>query len=180
MFKRQGAWRTSMMSNLMELEKSLQEEPSIGVARGAEDVRRGVMRLLMQTGDMPICELILPNGRRADVAALARDGTVLIVEIKSSVADFRSDQKWPDYRAYCDRLFFAVSPEFPNELLPPECGLILADRYGGEIVRDAPVHARLTAARRKALTLQIARVAAARLAAQLDPRLSELFNDTAE
>ena len=177
---RQGTWRMPMMSNLMEIEKSVHEEPSISVARVAEDVRRGVMRLLMQTGDMPICELILPNGRRADVAALARDGTVLIVEIKSSAADFRSDQKWQDYRAYCDKLFFAVSREFPREILPPECGLILADRYGGEIVRDAPVHERLTAARRKALTLRIARISAARLAAQLDPRLSELFNDSAE
>jgi hypothetical protein len=76
--------------------------------------------------------------RRADVAGLSDGGEIWIVEIKSCLEDFRADQKWPEYREFCDRLFFAVAPDFPREVLPQETGLIIADRYGGEIVRPAP------------------------------------------
>ena len=82
-----------------------------------------------------VSEVSLANGRRADVAAVAESGEIWIVEIKSSIEDFRTDQKWPEYREYCDRLFFAVAPAFPREILPADTGLIIADRYGGEIVR---------------------------------------------
>ncbi len=111
---------------------------------------------------------LLANGRRADVAGIARDGEIWIVEVKSCLEDFRTDQKWHEYRAFCDRLFFAVGPDFPREVLPPDTGLIIADRYGGEIVRPAPEH-KLAAARRKAMTLRLARVAAFRLQAAIDP-----------
>ena len=80
----------------------------------------------------PVSEVSLANGRRADIAAVAESGEIWIVEIKSSIEDFRTDQKWPEYRDYCDRLFFAVAPAFPNEILPADAGLIIADRYGGE------------------------------------------------
>ncbi len=135
------------------------------------DIQRGVNRLLMSLGMAPIAEFSLANGRRADVAAIARDGEIWIVEIKSSVADFRSDSKWPEYHAYADRFLFAVKPEFPVEILPEHTGLILADRFGGEIVRPAPRVA-LDPQRRKALTLRFARTAAARLATALDPQLT--------
>jgi hypothetical protein len=95
-------------------------------------------------------------------------GDIWIVEIKSSIEDFRSDQKWPEYRDYCDRLLFAVAPGFPVEILPQGTGLVLADRYGGELVRAAPEH-RLAAARRRALTLRMARIAALRLQSAADP-----------
>ncbi|MDX2308880.1 MAG: MmcB family DNA repair protein [Hyphomicrobium sp.] len=136
----------------------------------APEIRRGVIRLLIAHGLAPQIEVPLPDGRRADVMAVSKDGTISIVEIKSSIEDFRADQKWPDYRASCDRLLFAVRPDFPAEILPSDCGLILADRYGGEIVRDAP-HEPLTAARRKALLLRLARTASVRLASLLDPAL---------
>ncbi|MGQ0673975.1 MAG: MmcB family DNA repair protein [Hyphomicrobium sp.] len=136
----------------------------------ALDIRRGVMRVLAQHGLAGVAELPLANGRRADVAALTAGGEVWIVEIKSSVADFRADQKWPEYRDYADRLFFAVQPDFPINLLPSEAGLILADRFGGEVVRSAPEH-RITAARRKAMALRFARAAALRLALIADPSL---------
>lgn len=139
----------------------------------AEEIRKGVSRLFVQNGQMPIAEFTLPNGRRADIAALDRDGGLTIVEIKSSVADFRSDSKWPDYLDFCDRLYFAVKPDFPSALLPEECGLILADRYGGEIVRaPAPGRHGLAPARRKALTLRFARTAALRLAIRQDTTLN--------
>jgi hypothetical protein len=96
---------------------------------------------------------------------------IWIIEIKSGVADFRSDQKWSDYLAFADRFFFAVQPDFPNDLLPAECGLILADRYGGEIIRTAASHP-IAAARRKAITLRFARLAAIRLSMQLHPALT--------
>lgn len=106
--------------------------------------------------------MTLANGRRADVAAIGPAGDVTIVEIKSSVADFRSDQKWPEYRPFCDRFFFAVSHEFPHDLIPDEAGLIIADGFGGAIIRE-PETEKLAAARRKAVTLRFARLAATRL-----------------
>ena len=131
-------------------------------------IRRGVGRLLRDYGFAPLYEMGLANGRRADVMAIGGRGEIWIVEIKSSVADFRCDQKWPDYRDYCDRLFFAVQPSFPIDILPADTGLVLADRFGGEVVRDAPEHL-LAPARRKALLLSFARAAALRLAFALDP-----------
>ena len=125
----------------------------------------------------PVSEVSLANGRRADIAAVAESGEIWIVEIKSSIEDFRVDQKWPEYRDYCDRLFFAVAPAVPNEILPADTGLMIADRYGGEIVRAAPEH-KLAGARRKAMTLRIVRTAAFRLQAAIYPegRFEEPFN----
>ena len=110
----------------------------------------------------------MPNGRRADVAALGRDGELSIVEIKCSVADFKADGKWPEYLEWCDRFFFAVPDAFPHELLPAEQGLIVADGYGGDIVRPAEMR-KLNANRRRSLTLRYARAAAARLQSLTDP-----------
>ena len=139
----------------------------------ALDIGRGVARLFRAHGFAGLFELCLPNGRRADVTALSGKGMFWIAEIKSSVADFQADQKWPEYRDYCDSLYFAVAPDFPVEILPAEAGLILADRFGGEIVREAPVSV-LAAARRKAMTLLFARVAAGRMMGVLDPGLGTL------
>ena len=144
------------------------ENPILTPAAAA--ILRGVQRLLRAHGFESIAEAALANGRRADAMAIGPNGDIWIVEIKSSIADFRSDNKWPEYRDYCDRLYFAVAPDFPSEILPPDTGLMLADRYGGEIIRDAP-ETRLAAARRKAVTLAFARVAAARLANAIEPSI---------
>lgn len=125
-------------------------------------IARGVMRMLSQHDRPALAEVTLRNSRRADVMAIGRDGTVWIVEVKSSVADYRSDAKWPEYRDFCDRFFFAVPPDFPVEIIPDDCGLIIADAFDGAFVRDAP-DLRLNAARRKAVTLRFARMAADRL-----------------
>jgi hypothetical protein len=127
-------------------------------------VRRGVQRLLIAMGAVAIPELPLVTGRRADLVALTRKGDIWIIEIKSSVEDFRTDRKWPEYRAFCDRLFFATHPDVPAAIFPAEAGFILSDGYGAEMLRDAPEH-RLGAPARKALTLRIARAGAARLTA---------------
>lgn len=132
---------------------------------GAAGITRGVCRLFRDLGAACLDEFSLPNGRRVDVAALSRTGEIWFAEIKSSVADFRADAKWPEYRPFCDRLFFAVAEGFPQALLPAECGLIVADRFGGAVLREAPEH-RLSPARRRALTLRFARTAAFRLARQ--------------
>lgn len=134
------------------------------------EVRRGVGRSLRALGLACLNELPLPNGRRADVVALSTAGDIWIVEIKSSIEDLRADNKWPEYRDFCDALFFAVAPDFPVDILPGDTGLILADRYGGEIVRQAPEQ-RLASARRKAMTLRFARAAALTLQAVADPTL---------
>lgn len=136
-----------------------------GVAAG---VARGVTRMLMAQGIGAVQELPLPDGRRADVVGLSAGGQVWIVEIKSSVADFRCDAKWPEYRSFCDRLYFAVEPGFPVEILPDDAGLILADRYGGSVVREAPEHP-IAAARRKVMMLRFGLAASARLARTRDP-----------
>ncbi len=134
----------------------------------ARDIARGATRALALRGFRAIPELSLASGRRADLAAIDDTGCIWIIEIKSSIEDFRSDGKWPEYREWCDRLLFAVAPEFPWHILPQDTGLILADRYGGEIVREAPDH-RLAGARRKAVTLRFASVAAGRLMTIADP-----------
>jgi hypothetical protein len=131
-------------------------------------VARGTARLLHAHGYCVVSELPLASGRRADLAALGPDGEILIVEIKSSVADFRADQKWLDYRAHCDRLYFATTVEVPCEIFPKDAGLIVADAYGGQIVCEAPEH-RLHASRRRSVMLSIARAAAFRLQAVTDP-----------
>lgn len=138
----------------------------------AAEIARGTMRLLTRLGFTALPELSLPSWRRADLVALAPSGDIWIIEIKSSLEDFRADQKWPEYRAFCDRLLFAVKPDFPAEVLPADAGLVLADRYGAELVREAPEH-RLAAQRRKSLTLRFARAAALRLALANDPTLSQ-------
>lgn len=140
-------------------------------SEAACDVARGVARLLRAHGLVAVPEVSLPNGRRADVMGLSDKGALWILEIKSCLADFRADNKWPEYQHYCDRFFFAVAPDFPVEVLPAETGLVLADRFGGEIERQAN-EVPLPAARRKALTLRLARVAAERLALLHDPDLA--------
>lgn len=125
-------------------------------------VRRGVQRLFADLRLSMVPELALASGRRADLVALAGSGEIWIVEIKSSVEDFRSDTKWPEYRQHCDRLFFATHSGVPMELFPPDCGLIVADGWSGHLLREAPEH-RLAAATRKAMLLRFARAAADRL-----------------
>jgi hypothetical protein len=129
-------------------------ETTVGVTRGAA-------RLLADMGYAPLLEVCLPNGRRADVMALGRKGDIVIVEVKSGIEDYRVDRKWPEYAPFCDAFFFAVAPEFPEGVLPEEPGLIVADAFGGAVVRDAPVLA-LAPARRKALTIAFGRLAAMR------------------
>jgi hypothetical protein len=129
---------------------------------------RGVGLMLQAHGFATLAEVPLANGRRADVMALNRKGEIWIVETKSGLADFAADAKWPEYRAYCDALLFGVAEDFPQAVLPLDCGLIVADRFGGEILRPPPLHP-LAASRRKALILGFGRLAAQRLARQDAP-----------
>ena len=130
-------------------------------------IARGTLRLLATHNYAGIPEFTLAHGRRADILALGPKGEIWLIEIKSSVQDFRTDEKWEEYLPFCDRFSFAVGPDFPQELIPPEVGLIVADRYGAAIIRDGVVAA-LAGARRKAITVEFARVAARRLHALFD------------
>lgn len=125
-------------------------------------VRRGVQRLFFERGASVLAELSLASGRRADIVALLPDGSIAIVEIKSSVEDFRVDRKWPDYRRHCDRLYFATHAEVPQKIFPDDCGFILSDGYGAEVLREAPEH-KLAPATRRAMLARFARSAADRL-----------------
>ncbi|MDB5693794.1 MAG: repair protein MmcB-related protein [Alphaproteobacteria bacterium] len=143
----------------------------------AQDVARGVTRLFFNQDLFGLCEVPLPNGRRADMMAIDAAGTITIVEIKVSRADLLGDGKWRDYLDYCDRFFWAVPPHLARILeqeryLPREAGLIVADRYDAAVIREA-VHRPLAPARRKAELLHFARRAARRLSAQVDPSLGD-------
>ena len=141
----------------------------------AAEVARGVTRLFCRQDLFAICEVPLPNGRRADMMAIDPRGALVIVEIKVSRADLLGDSKWTDYLDYCDRFFWAVPPSLAGHLeedrfLPGEAGLLIADRYDAAVARDA-AHRPLAPARRKAELLRFARRAARRLSAQIDPTL---------
>ena len=127
-------------------------------------VRRGVQIMLTEMGFAHVPEMALANGRRADLVALGTDGSIMIVEIKSSPEDMLADRKWPDYRGFCDRLSFATLPDVPQALFPADCGFIRADAHGATCLVEPPEH-RLAPARRKAMTLRFARFAAERLLA---------------
>ncbi|MEO0679803.1 MAG: MmcB family DNA repair protein [Pseudomonadota bacterium] len=129
---------------------------------------RGVCRGLIDLGFAPITEFVPARGLRADVFALGPKGEIWIVECKSGLPDFRADRKWHGYLDWCDRFFFAVDAEFPRDALPEEEGLMLADAWGAEVLREAQARP-LAAARRKALTLKAARTASQRLRLALDP-----------
>ncbi|MBW8268188.1 MmcB family DNA repair protein [Caldovatus aquaticus] len=141
--------------------------PTPSAARTAL-IRRAAVRFCLRRGWAPVTEMPLPNGRRADILALGPDGGFAVIEVKSGPRDFLGDAKWPDYRAYCDRLFFAVDLDFPQELLPEEVGLVVAEAAEAALVREAPAHP-LAPARRRALLHRFAALAAARLAAFEDP-----------
>ncbi len=124
-------------------------------------VTRGAVRAFRGLGYVALAEVTLPNARRADLMAISPRGELFIAEVKSSLEDFRVDRKWRDYLDFCDRFAFAVSPEFPQHVLPQEPGLLVCDGFGGALVREAPLSP-LAGSRRKALTIAFARLAALR------------------
>ncbi len=131
-------------------------------------VRRAAARLCGRLGWAVVHEMRLPNGRRADLMALLPDGRLACIEVKSGAADFLSDRKWEEYRAFSDLLFFAVDVEFPQELLPGDVGMIVCAGLEAELMREAAAHP-MAPARRKALVHRFALLAAARLSQLLDP-----------
>lgn len=139
----------------------------------AVGLARGVSRLLADMGYTAIAEFTLKSGRRADVAGIDRKGGIVIVEVKTSLADFRADNKWHEYRDYCDLFYFAVPREFPLDVLPEDAGLMIADRFGAEELRPAPPAGEkpLHASRRREVLLRFARTAANRLRAFTDPEI---------
>jgi hypothetical protein len=136
---------------------------------GADLLARGVARLLRDMGYDAIDEFTLRSGRRADVAGIDRRGQIVIVEIKRSLADFRADQKWPEYLDFCDLFYFAVPQGFPLDVLPDETGLMLADRYGAELLRPSGDTGKLHASRRREVLIRFAATAARRLRRLTDP-----------
>jgi hypothetical protein len=131
-------------------------------------VTRAAMRFCILRGWAAVEQVPLPDGRRADVLALLPSGDFAILEVKSCARDFLCDAKWPDYRAWCDRLYFAVDLDFPQALLPDDVGLLAAEDREAALLREAPEH-RLAPARRRALLHRIASLAAGRLAMLSDP-----------
>jgi len=133
-------------------------------------VTRGVCRWLADLGYAALTEFKLGNGRRADIVGLSATGTLVMIEVKSTVPDFRADDKWLDYVPYCDGFSFAVPEHFPIKILPESCGVLVADRHGATVIRPA-IHHRLHPTRRKALTLRFAHGAGQRLTTMTDPRI---------
>ncbi|WP_431282366.1 MmcB family DNA repair protein [Humitalea sp. 24SJ18S-53] len=131
-------------------------------------ITRSALRLCCNLGWAPVAEVPLPTGRRLDVLALRPDGGFSAIEVKSCARDFLTDGKWGEYRDWCDRLYFAVDPDFPQGLLPADTGLILADGFEAAIMREAPLHP-LAPARRKSVLHRFATLAATRLVVVQDP-----------
>jgi hypothetical protein len=155
--------------SLYALPEALSLPPDGRQSETALAVARGTARLLRSLGFSTLAELPLPSGRRADLVALNERGDIWIIEIKSSLADVRADNKWEDYRLHCDRLFFAFTRDLPCEIFPPETGLIVADAYGAHMHCEAPEH-RLPAATRKSMTVRFAMAAAGRINRLVDPQ----------
>lgn len=130
---------------------------------------RGICRALSDRGLVTLTEFTLISGRRVDVIGLNGTGQVTIVEIKSSLPDFRSDRKWQEYVDFCDLFYFAVPEGFPRDVLPADCGLMVADGFGAAILRDSPDF-RLNGTRRRVQNLRFGLVAAERLNRLTDPR----------
>ncbi|MEO5640739.1 MAG: MmcB family DNA repair protein [Sphingomicrobium sp.] len=143
----------------------------------AAEVARGVTRLFCRRDLFAMCEVPLPNGRRADLMAIDARGQLTIVEIKVARADLLGDGKWRDYLDYCDHFFWAVPQSLAHftdgaDFLPEAAGLIVADRYDAAVLREALLRP-LAPARRKSELLRFARRAARRLSAQIDPTLGD-------
>ena len=134
---------------------------------GAALIARGACRALEEWGYACLREFPLANARRADILALGKKGEVVIVEVKSSLTDFRADNKWSHYRDFSDRLYFAVASGFPTTLIPEDCGVMVADAFGAALLRDAAATP-LSAPRRHALAVRFGRIAARRLQRCLD------------
>ena len=147
--------------------------PGIESTATAVLLARGICRALDQLGYASLVEFPLITGRRADILGLGKSGDLLIVEIKSSVTDFRADRKWVSYRDFADRLYFAVPSHFPQGLIPEECGLMVADPFGAHLVRDGRTTP-LNSNRRRAMILRFARIAAVRLRRCIDPEAARL------
>ena len=142
-----------------------------GLPENALAIRRAAARLCGQFGWAVLHEVPLPNGRRADILALRPDGGFACIEVKSGARDFLTDAKWPDYRDYCDVLYFAVDEHFPQTLLPAEVGLLVTADGEAALLREAEVHT-LSPPRRRALTHRFATIAASRLAMLEDPAIT--------
>ena len=137
-------------------------------------IRRGATRHLRQAGFVVAQEMTFASGRRADLVAIRPNHDIWIIEVKSGLADFRADAKWPHYADYCDALCFAVGLDFPQALIPPGIGLIVADGFGGTLLRE-PLRLALAPARRKALMLSFAQLVAGRLMRLDDPGFDGLL-----
>lgn len=130
----------------------------------AARICRGVMRGLDRQGWRSLTEVSLASGHRADVMAIDDSGRFLIVEVKSSAADYLSDRKWTAYLDYCDLFAFAVGPSFPVALLPDEVGLMVTDGFEIHSLRPpVAAPAPLAPARRRQLLIRFARVGADRV-----------------
>jgi hypothetical protein len=133
-------------------------------------VTRGVSRWLEDSGFITLREFKLGTGRRADVVGLNAQGAIVMVEVKSTPEDYRADDKWLEYVPYCDAFSFAVPPDFPGQILPGDCGVVIADAHSAAVARLA-VRRTLHAARRRALTLRFALAAGQRLSTVIDSRV---------
>jgi hypothetical protein len=131
-------------------------------------VRRAASRLCLRLAWAPLHEVSFPNGRRADILALRGDGGFVCIEVKSGLRDFQTDQKWPEYREFCDSFYFAVDVDFPRDILPEDTGLIVTADKMADVIREAPEH-KLPAPRRTALLRRFALLAGQRLAYLEDP-----------
>ncbi|MBY6219047.1 MmcB family DNA repair protein [Qipengyuania aquimaris] len=159
----------------------MSDSPVINPALDAPSVFRGIQRLFARNDVWLLPEMLLRNGRRADLMGVDPKGRVIIVEVKVQRGDLLGDGKWPDYLDFCDRFYWGLPPHLDRAVLdlddyrPDCCGIVVADGYDGEIVRPAPLQP-LAAARRKTEVERLARAAMRRATVALDPHCSPWGN----
>ena len=127
-----------------------------------KELTRGVCRLFENLGFATLKEFKLPNRRRVDVIAMNPNGNFSIIEVKSSVGDYKTDNKWLEYLPYCQRFYFAVPYNFPTKIIPRECGIIVADAFEATIRKES-FHSKINSTRHRHQLIRLGYVAGSRI-----------------
>ncbi|QDH83400.1 hypothetical protein [Achromobacter phage Motura] len=77
---------------------------------------------------------------RADILAMSMSQEIIVVEIKSSVADFRSDKKMHLYLDYCNKAYLACSLEVYKKIkadIHPGFGVMIIGEKSVRVIKNA-------------------------------------------
>jgi hypothetical protein len=102
---------------------------------------------------------------RGDVLAINLRGHIVIVEVKSSKADYVADTKWTTYLPYCNQFYFVLTPavftvikaDILSKVKPLGAGILILDPHTGYLKCVLPAKNKLMKKKAKRLlTLRMA------------------------